>query len=514
MTRTILYLLLTGMICVHINCQIDPDFGTGGKLITQPGYSASYGTDIKIQTDGKILLAGNGMLGDSSDFLLIRYNTDGSFDTTFGNHGITVTDFSGALDQAKAIAIQTNSKIVVAGNSRHSYLMARFDPDGSLDDTFGENGKVITGIEGTNTYNCGSLEMYPDGSFLLAGSAGYSGVVIKYKSNGGIDSTFGQDGVLPLDFGNTGDEYLDVSLAIQPDNKFVVAALSYVESYDFTVLRFTGEGKADSSFGTYGKAWTDISNLSDDRPNSIIVQPDGKIVVAGWAAVYNGECYGWDFGLARFNSDGTPDRTFGQNGTVATDFGEFWDDRPEAISLLEDGKLLVGGYRYYLEESDFALTRYNADGSTDERFGTNGLMLTDFDNSWDCGLALTIQQDDKILLAGETGNNIGIVRYIPGDDKYTSVEDKKEVLFTGIYPNPLFNDAKLIYTLSSSCRVSIGLYDLSGKELQVFLRNVNRCAGKNQESIELNSSFPPGMYLLKITSGSECVNMKILKTRE
>ena len=490
---------------------LDEDFGTGGKVITNPGYQGSRGNSVLIQPDGKILMAGYTYIIGESDFALMRYNTDGTMDNSFSQDGKVFTDFESAYEYARSLAIQQDGKIIVAGNSNTFFALARYNPDGAIDSSFGQYGKVTTDFADEGYYKCGPLTILPDGKILLAGSLGETGALVRYKPDGTPDSTFCEDGKLEVDFGDTNDEYLSVSMAVQQDGKIVVSGFSSGFDCDFTVLRYKPDGSLDSLFGTDGKVTTDIYNSTDDRSRALTIQQDGKILVTGWSGLQSDGRNDWDFGVARYNTDGTPDASFGQDGKVITDLKGLWDDRPEAIAVQSDGKILVAGYTYNIGESDFALMRYNTDGSPDSTINGSGLITTDFNNSSnDQGLSLAVQPDGKIIVAGFSDDNIAIVRYLP-DIALRAIDlsdDGNPIL---VYPVPVANEAILKYSLYRDEILSISLYDNTGNKVQSFIDKEKRAAGVHTEAVNVNPLLSPGGYILELRTPSKRVYMKIIK---
>jgi uncharacterized delta-60 repeat protein len=261
----------------------DPTFGNGGIVITFLSGSYDAAEALLIQPDGKILAAG--ITGASSpDFGLVRYNSDGSLDTTFGSGGIVTTDFNGYYDQAQAIVLQTDGKIIAAGNTNGpsyvGFALARYGSNGSLDPTFGNGGKVITNIN--REYGAYALILQPDGKLVAAGHS-----LARYRPDGTLDATFGSNGVA------TGAFYF--SALVRESNGKLIAAGEDLNS-DFGLERFNSDGLVDSTFGTAGRIVTDFG--ADDRARGVVIQPNGKIVAAGFSISADGTV--GDFALARY----------------------------------------------------------------------------------------------------------------------------------------------------------------------------------------------------------------------
>jgi len=355
------------------------------------------------------------------------------------------------------------------------------------------------------------LAVQQDEKILLAGSIGEYGALVRYNSDGSPDDSFGEEGKVIVNFGNLGDEYVFVSMALQSDEKIVVAGFSWVEDYDFTVMRFNKNGILDSLFGEDGKVTADIFNSPDDRATSIAIQQDGKIIVTGWSGIIDAERTDWDFGMIRFNADGTPDDSFGNNGRVLNDLNNFRDDRPESLAIQPDGKILVAGYTYTVGYSDFALARYNTNGTLDTTFNSSGIIITDIgSSSYDYGKALIVQDDGKILMAGTSNYNIAVARYL-SELNLSQVDfsvDNNDLL---IYPVPVNSVSILRYTLKKDEILSLNLYDNSGKVIQNFVNKEKRQKGQNIEILIFGSSLAPGSYILELSSPDNKVSIKIIK---
>ncbi len=413
---------------------LDPTFGSGGKVTTD-----FNGTDVAnalaIQSDSKIVAGGYASDADgNSAFALARYTTAGTLDGSFGSGGKVTTGFDGK-DAALALGIQSDGKIVAAGNTYtgtndHSdFALARYTITGTLDTTFSGGGKFKTDFNGQYD-SANALSIQSDGKIIAAGTA-FDAVgansdfaLARYTITGTLDSSFGAGGKVTTDiFGSYDTAY---ALAIQSDGKIVVAGHgqhAVGDPSDFALARYTITGTLDTTFGTGGKVTTDF-NGKYDLATALAIQSDGKIVVAGYALNSDGLTY--DLALARYNANGTLDGSFGSGGKVTTDFNGK-SDRALALRIQSDGKIVVAGNALNSagNDSDFALVRYTRSGALDGSFGAGGKVTTDFAGILDGAFALAIQSDGKIVAAGSGGPSFdfALARYesaAPGIQDLTS----------------------------------------------------------------------------------------------
>jgi uncharacterized delta-60 repeat protein len=398
---------------------LDLTFGVSGR-VDSPAWASARASAI--QSDGKIIAAGPLVLwfppGRSDTvFGVVRYNQDGSLDTTFGTQGIVTADLSDRVDIATALAIQSDGKIIAAGQAGtgpgpFSVALVRYNRDGSLDMGFGIGGKVITDFAGPYE-SALALAIQSDGRIIAAGVAyasvlSTSGdfVLVRYESDGSLDRTFGIDGKVTTDW--SGGLDLAKALAILSDGKIVAAGDACTSDYRQpcygALARYNKDGLLDTTFGVGGKVTTDV--LETSRLNALAVQSDGKIIAAGFSQSAGSFA---DFGLVRYNDNGSLDTTFGSGGKVTTAFGP-WSDGIWAVSLQPDGKIVAGGDTLSGDDllsgvgsgSAFGLARYNRDGSLDTRFGIGGKVKTELPPGRLASLrSLGIQRDGKIVALGE-----------------------------------------------------------------------------------------------------------------
>jgi uncharacterized delta-60 repeat protein len=402
--------------------RLDMPFGHRGEVLTTfSGGSAEVAAEA-IQSDGKIVAAGDSSAWGSNDFALVRYGTKGTLDATFGTGGNVLTDFGGVLSGARAVAIQSDGMIVAAGLSREivggvgEFALARYDSNGSLDATF-SGGQILTAIEGSN--GAQAVAIQSDGKIVAGGGSTAGGsadfALVRYNSNGTLDGTFGIGGEVLTSISPIGSSGVD-ALVIESDGKIVVAGDALVgdSNLDFALARYDSDGTLDPTFGADGTVLTDFSGSgSFDGARALAIQSDGKIV-AGGSSDASGESD--DFALARYETTGSLDPTFGTGGEVLTDFsgsGSF--EEAAALAIQSDGKIVAaGGSDASGGSDDFALARYDANGSLDTTF-SGGKVLTEFSDPGGIAFAfaLTIQSDGKIVAAGYSTSDFALARYRP-----------------------------------------------------------------------------------------------------
>jgi uncharacterized delta-60 repeat protein/uncharacterized repeat protein (TIGR01451 family) len=282
---------------------LDPSFGSGGEVTTHFTSGFEVVIAVAIQLDGKIVVTGQTFAGGFQQFALARYNTDGSLDTSFASGGIVATNFGFDSAFGGALAIQPDGKIVAAGRAGTDFLLARYNGDGSLDATFGSGGIVTTDFGGTVFDAAFGVALQSNGKIVAAGGTfnGFVGpsadfALARYNPDGSLDASFGSGGQVTTDFGG-----FDVarSVALQADGKIVAAGGTFNgfvgPSADFALARYNPDGSLDASFGSGGKVTTDFGGF--DVARSVALQADGKIVAAGTGGA------GSDFALARYLGD-------------------------------------------------------------------------------------------------------------------------------------------------------------------------------------------------------------------
>jgi uncharacterized delta-60 repeat protein len=321
---------------------LDTTFSSDGKATVAFDFGGSgddRATSLVIQPDGKIVVAGYSQSGGAGTNVisLARLTTDGQLDETFTGDGRKFIAYNGGDDRGAKVALQADGKIVVMG-------------------------------------------------YATSSGTGYDMAIARLKSNGSLDYGFSGDGKKTVGF-NLGASMIDkgASMAIQSDGSILLSGSvqSKLGDADFGIVRMKSNGSMDKTFGSGGRKTIsfNLGGSNNDQVSSMALQADGKIVVAGSIQIsLTGD---FDYGIARLNVDGSLDTTFSADGrkTVPFNLGDDDDDLANTVLIQSDGKILIGGsaMKSTLVNTDFAITRLNDDGSIDETFGTDGLKTIPFD---------------------------------------------------------------------------------------------------------------------------------------
>jgi uncharacterized delta-60 repeat protein len=403
---------------------LDPMFGSGG-LISLDMATAGRLNDVTVDGAGRIVAAG---YSPTYDFTAFRFNPDGTADTTFGPNrdGNVVTDLGG-FDLGSSVTTDSAGRILVTGNTDGRVGLVRYTSDGSLDAGFA-GGIVLTDLR-SPSFLAGGVAVGSDGRIFVAGTATRSGTgsdlgVAAYNPDGSLDTTFGPDGdgIAAADFGSLAEDAY--RLALDSDGHIVVAGttqrydpanVSSTYYYDFAVARFNPDGSVDTTFGPNqdGKVVSDVTRNSN-VPSSLAIDSADRVVLT--ADDYRGPATYYDIVTLRYTADGTPDTTFGEGGTVFSDFGT----ADFAGGVATDGSRIVLGASIQGKTTgeDFALVGLSDDGSPDTTFGRGGLVTTDIPGPSDnyAQAVVVTQPDGKILVAGTSADvtaRVTLARYNP-----------------------------------------------------------------------------------------------------
>jgi uncharacterized delta-60 repeat protein len=470
------------------NGRLDSTFGGIGTVKTHfNGLSTEQGYGAAIQSDGKIIVVGSSFINFVA-FGVARYNTDGSLDTTFGFYGTVRTYLNGsnaANDVAYSVAVQTDGKIVVAGKTHYLYNysqfgVVRYNVDGTLDSTFGTNGTASFFINGGDMLDdaCRSVALQKDGKIVLAGSCyaysdstRYHFALARLRVNGTLDTTFGNKGTVKTTISNGGmysttDGDVALSVALQQDGKIVTAGYSLDQfgHYAFAVVRYDTNGTLDTTFGLNrnGIVRTHIigGNGKGDFGKSVVIQPNGKIVVAGSCSDDSNHV---SYGVARYSTYGTLDYQFGALGLgsvrVSINGGAAADDA-RSVALQADGKIVLAGYTKNLyTQHEFSLARI-------------------------------MPQESPVSVKAEPSS-------LP--EKYELGQN---------YPNPFNPTTTISFTLPSKSFVSLKVFDALGREVSTLISEEMPVGTYTRQWN--GGKLASGVYFYRLQAGSFIQTKKLL----
>jgi uncharacterized delta-60 repeat protein len=414
---------------------LDATFGPSNTgIVTTPiGPNSDQIQGIAVQADGKIVAAGWTDVSDFSDLRIVvtRYNADGTVDITFGSSGFAQFPFGAGSAVANCVAIQPDGKILVggtavatAGNGIQSadLLVIRLDQNGVLDNSFDTDGIATTNITPGSFTNSSetayAMDLMTDGRIVVSGSYTASGgasdtVIARYNANGSLDTTLGATGWVATSVSTTTD--LSNAVRVQPDGKIVSAGFRQQSGFnDSVILRYNADGTPDSSFGGAGRVITNISsgNFSNqDQFTSLVLQPDGKIIAGGYSSD-NSNNY---FDLVRYNTNGSLDASF-SGGIVQTPVGTS-NGLLYSLALLPSGRIMAAGAGESPTGTvEMRIARYDTAGVLDPSFGSAGMVSTPFAGGTAVINSMAIQPDGKIVAGGCASDghrfDFAVLRYL------------------------------------------------------------------------------------------------------
>jgi uncharacterized delta-60 repeat protein len=381
---------------------LDASFGGVGFRTEAFGSQRSLASAMVLQPDGKIVVAGTANFGA---FGLMRFNADGSLDTSFDGDGKVTTQLSSAGSEATSLVALPDGKLLAGGISRASngtgqFALVRYNANGSIDTSFGSGG-IVTTLVGPRSASLFALAVRPDGRILAGGTATNEQLngdfaLVSYNADGSLDTTFDGDGKLTTEFFTGSDDVVN-AIALMSDGKVVAGGSAFRPGYDCVLARYNSDGSLDTSFDGDGKVVTDISPTGLNAVNALAVQPDGKIVAAGPAT--NRNIGNNEAAVVRYNVDGSLDNSFAGDGiaTIGLPLAEQDTVYSRTLHLLPGGRILYAGRA----SRTLAVFRINSDGSLDKSFDRDGrasAILKDFSQVSASDLALDAQ--GRIVTAG------------------------------------------------------------------------------------------------------------------
>lgn len=517
----LLFLIITGQVIAQAGLP-DPRFGNSGSLIAYLQGSKTAAMDVAVDNSANIYVSG--IAGerdfDDGDFVVLKLFPDGAIDSSFGTNGVASVDFGDDTEYGTAIAIQDDGKIVVAGTQsiqQHGLIaVTRLNTDGSIDNSFGTEGKVLFNPESFSYYGwIQDMLIQPDGKILMTGynfnGANKDLLVIRLNSDGSFDSSFGafepafsEDGTIIYNQFYETEEFGNKVLLTQ-DSGILIVMKSHVMP---AVVKLHSDGSIDTTYGENGSVLFNMrinefgQKIAGDGFSGAL-QSDGKILVVGYDDPNNATNKD-DFGVFRLNTDGSLDETFGDAGYQYIDYagGNDWG---RDILVDENDKVILGGDFNVKIISDgdirMGVARLNADGSIDNSFDADGMS---YSMQGKIGKSLAFSPDSAVVIVGTSNNSGFYISKFLTHSVTTDIEEEQSVSKTFVldqnYPNPFNPSTTISYSVPEQTEVQIKVYDLLGEEVTTLV-NENKSAG--QYSVRWNaSSLSSGVYFYRITAGS------------
>ena len=510
-------LLQLGIIIVGLNAysqspgSLDASFGTAGKVITSINTGSDKAYGVALQSDGKIVVAGvTTSPTTGNDFVCVRYNSDGTLDTTFGTGGIVTTDVQiGSDDVARSLAIQSDGKIILGGYSddgnQKKAALVRYNTDGTIDSSFGTTGKVVTSFEGTQASEIKVLKIHSlTGNIIVGGNTTVTTtkakpVIARYTSSGLLDTAFNTTGIQLLWIDSLDSQYLMTveDLAVQTNGKISAVGWSDFPSMSYSndnwACRINSNGTMDTTFSTDGVNKYNGSFNGNDRAFSMLLKSDNTIVVGG-----SSDVSAQNYAYAMFEI--APTGLLGSSSNqISVPFYALDKSYPYGLGEDADGKYVLVGSTGSTTSRTFSIARVNANYTLDTTFDTDGKVTTTFGaNALNEAFDMAIQTDNKIIAVGYTGNDFAIARYL-GTETLSANEFENQNSLS-IYPNPVKNNLQINLLDTSLTNSKYQILDLNGR---VILEG-NLTNEISQINVE---NLLKGLYVLKIKN----LNKKFIK---
>jgi uncharacterized delta-60 repeat protein len=468
---------------------LDPDFGDGGRVIFDLPGTANAGFGIAVQDDGRAVIAGvvNGV------FSAVRMMPDGTRDITFGVNGLRQIGPGAAFD----LEILSDGRIVLAGQGETRFGVARLLSNGSLDGDFATGGTRTVEFAGGES-RAYALAIQPDNRLILAGTiyaeAGYEVGVARLTANGTLDTTFGTGGRFRYAFQGL---HADVrAVALQSDGRLVLAGQvqSSLEGNtgQFLLMRLTSDGNLDATFGNDGVVLLNVSPGLDAFV-TVAVDEENRIVAAGTSDGY--------FAIGRFLPNGAPDPGFGSAGILQLGSAQLYQEVRDLILIGDTGLLLAGFAERPGGGHDYAAIRLRSDGTPDASFGQGGFTFVDLTGGHDIAFAAAIQPDESMLITGwaEMGQEhveMAVVRLRAAGRVETEPIAPVPASIVTTFPNPTSGRATVELQLGAAGTVLVTVVDLLGRHVAT-LNDGHLSYGVHQLAWDA-SLIPPGTYLVRI----------------
>jgi len=511
---TILLTILSSFVFSQAG-DIDTSFGDNGRTITEFEGISIESQAMAVDSEDKIVIVGFGEVESDNVIVAVKYLSDGRLDTDFADEGKFIFRISETRNRCYGVKIDSLNNIYLAGHYRdenfdNKGFVIKLTTNGTIDSTFATNG-IWLNEEPDTDEQIREILIQKDGKILITGTSSiftnqfeFSTIVIRLNADGTIDDSFGQNGIAKL---LMLESYVPWFAGLNSNDEIITGGFSFIgNSANPILIKFTENGVIDMSFGTDGIQIDDLP--LDETGYEIAFTNDDKILLVSSVTTSLGR----DFGLTRYNENGTLDVNFGSNGKISTDFFQ-GSNVAHSVVIQNDGKIILSGFLGITPNHNYAIARYDSLGFLDSSFGNSGKVSSDFELD-DLAIASAIQSDGKLLCAGHsrTDDIVGsfsIARYYT--ESVSSTSDISDNLNSvTIIPNPSNGQFRLLFNLEYSGNTTIDLLTLDGKLLRQLLRKELLFSGEKIIEIDLDKTINSGLYMIRIQTENSLVNQKIV----
>lgn len=506
---TLIFTLLFSSFVFSQDGELDLSFANNGIYNpTNLNFTGSL-LDLSVDSSNNIYISGNVVNSDDSkSIIIIKLLPDGEIDNSFGNNGSARVHYSPTAFVSKNIILE-NGKIILVGwinSNTNDFLIIGLNSDGSLDQDFGDNGRLIID-SGYGDDKAFAVAEYNNSLFVggyfrnQEGKSDFS--ITKLNMNGVLDLSFGENGIAKLNVPTKRGEIKDFLITDTGDivatGKLRIDSNPYYSKDNFAIVKFDQNGNAVSSFGNSGLA---IIPIPDGNQIAYSIKKfENSYYVTG--SQFDDDIFENYVIVTKINNDGDIDLSFGTDGILKFGAGRYGFFYGGYSSILQDNnKLIIGGLFVGSDGDGTAYKRINSDGTLDQDFGTNGTIIFDFFSPEFSDKSLLKQFDDKYLSLGiDMGNHLFLTRH--NIDQSLSVKDSEiNNLDYSLYPNPATDE--LFIKRPTSGLVTGNLFDITGKLILNFTLN-------NQESRVKVENLAAGIYFLEISDSKNTFVKKIIK---
>jgi uncharacterized delta-60 repeat protein len=492
---------------------LDVTFGNNGTLsIDNTGGNAEL-LDL-VATGNTFTAVGFTTVDNTEVATVIQYDQNGTINSAFGNNGQVIIPLGTGNGRASSATVQPDGKILIAGWARFSnkeqYFVARLQTNGTLDDTFGDSG-ITTGSFSNSSFaedEVAAIDLLSDGKIVVAGR-GYNGqnddaFIGCFNTDGSLNTSFGTDGVVILDFANSPPSESATALVINDQDRIIVGgrvALSFNEEDSYFVSRLSSTGDLDNTFGTNGSLIYTLASNVIAGLNALALDNQGRIITGGGA--FDTDELDNNFFLTRINTNGNVDESFGNNGELIIQRNSnetIWD-----LEALPSGDIIAAGSTGGFP-SRFAVVRINEFGFQDLSFGNNGWATTQIESGFNTIRGIVVS-NNRIYAAGRSFDNdtwkMTLAKYLNEGMASPTEEERIGIKNIELFPNPTSEILNVHLQLEAVENISAQLLDASGKLVQP-LPALDQLAGEHILQIPVQA-LPPGTYYLTLRAGKALV---------